>query len=199
MAKWAGSLVAVSTSLHCMGTGKGWSEIFLTRNGQKDGWLVGRLISSPEMLSYLRSKELRGSQGSRGPEHRTVRNRWEAPTRSWNTQSIEGPSTAVLLHPGQGRGRGAPENPYGGTLGVSLVLLDPRSGDFWEYVIPVSFSSLFCFLFGIFPSYAAERVLKTLSPPLNPSIKRERQAGVLSVRNTSTLEAEAERHNCQVW
>lgn len=55
-------------------------------------------------------------------------------------QYVEGPNTAVLSHPGQGRERGPLGNPYSRTetLGVSLVLLDPGSGAFQDYVIPVS-------------------------------------------------------------
>lgn len=71
----AGRLVPVSTRLHCMDTGKGRSQIFQTRNGQKEGWLVDRLIPALEMLRSPRSKELRGSWDSRDPEQQTVRDR----------------------------------------------------------------------------------------------------------------------------
>lgn len=70
-----------------------------------------------------------------------------------------GPNTVAFSHPEQEWERGRRGSPYGRTkaLGSTLVLLDPRPGD-CLIIYNSCFSSLSCFLFGVFLIYAGGKV-----------------------------------------
>lgn len=74
-------------------------------------------------------------------------------------QYVEGPNTVAFSPPEQEWERGPRGSPYGRTktLGITLVLLDPRLRD-CLIIRNSCFSSLSCFLFGVFLIYDGGKI-----------------------------------------